>query len=216
MKHTQKHIPEVKLELKKYSKDELRKIALELYKKKISGKSIINKHLGHKIEFTNKPGGRKVSYGGSIYIEKVLFVTVIDKLLENAIYNNFGTAKTSDNNLVVGYLNFKVKGKINGKIYHLRISVQLRKNGKLYYNHEINLIKKRINPINSIKLGLHRRFTPFCSKNTTKIIKKYERKFRNNYTPFYQHCHACNYLPFCRYVYIKNTPKKTIAKRTKR
>jgi hypothetical protein len=142
MKYTQKVIPEIKLEFQKYSKDDLRKKALELYKKNITGKSVVNKHLGHTIEFNNKPGGRKVSYGGSIYSEKVLFVLVIDKLLENAVYNNFGAPKATDNLLVIGYLNFKVKGKINGKTYHLRIAIQLRKNGKLYYNHEINVIKK--------------------------------------------------------------------------
>ena len=120
---------------------ELRKKVYEYYRANIKGKTAINTDKGYKIYFTNKPGGRKIAFGGSMYHLKAEAVKIIVELIETATYNNWGHRKVSDKIEVVGYLNFKAKGKIDGEIYNFRIAVQLRKDGKLYYNHEINIDK---------------------------------------------------------------------------
>lgn len=116
-----------------------RKKILAYYKKHYLGKSgVINEDLGIKIEFL-RAGGNKISFGGKIYIKKAAVIKVLKDVIKIAVYNNFGNRKTSDNPQVIGYLNFKSKIIIDGKVEHLRLSVQLRNNGKFYYNHEVNI-----------------------------------------------------------------------------
>lgn len=38
-------------------------------------------------------------------------------------------------------MNFKAAVMINGKKKNIRFSVQMRKDGKFYYNHKVNVIK---------------------------------------------------------------------------
>ncbi len=123
--------------------NELRETVFEYYRNNIMGKSIVNIDKGYKIQFTNKPGGRKIAFGGSMYREKAEAVKMIMDLIRVAQYNNWGHPKTTDKEYVIGYLNFKAKGKINGKMYNFRIAIQLRTDGNLYYNHEINIIKNK-------------------------------------------------------------------------
>ena len=78
-----------------------------------------------------------------MYLEKAETVKMILDLVRVAKYNNWGSPKITDKKYVVGYLNFKAKGKIDGKVFNFRIAIQLRKDGNLYYNHEINIIKSK-------------------------------------------------------------------------
>jgi len=116
------------------------KFVNDYYRQNIQGKSVVNNHLKIPIIFTGS-GGRKVSYGGHKYVKKSAILQCLPKLLEVAEFNNFGNRKTSDNPLVMGYLNFKAKVKIDGKTENVRIAVTLRSDGKIYYNHEVNRIK---------------------------------------------------------------------------
>lgn len=122
---------------------ELRTKVYEYYRENIFGNHVINIDKGYKIIFSNKPGGRKIAFGGSMYKDKAEAIKMIIDLLKYAKYSNWKNRKIKDNKTVLGYLNFKAKGKINYKLLNFRISVQLRKDGNLYYNHEINIIKNK-------------------------------------------------------------------------
>jgi hypothetical protein len=50
--------------------------------------------------------------------------------------------KLSKNELKLGYMNFKAFVLINGKKECVRLACILRKDGSLYYNHEVNIIKR--------------------------------------------------------------------------
>jgi len=63
-------------------------------------------------------------------------------LIKYAEYNNFGNRKRNDTRHILGYLNFKVKAKINNQYKFLRITVIIANTGKFYYHHEINIYKK--------------------------------------------------------------------------
>jgi hypothetical protein len=142
-KYIQKYYPSLKTAWSNSTKDQLRELCNEYYKKHVSGERIVNKDRGFPIIFTNKPGGRKLSFGGAMYHLKAESVKIITDLLTYAEYNNFGSPKATDKSYVVGYLNFKAKGIIDEQKYSFRISVQLRKDGFLYYNHEINIKKEK-------------------------------------------------------------------------
>jgi len=103
-------------------------------------KTVVNKHLGIRIWF-NRDGGKKLSFGGKIYPKKASVLSVLDEVLENAVYNNFGSPKTRDKYTVIGYLNFKAKILIDGISEYLHLVIQIRRDGYYYYSHEIN--KKR-------------------------------------------------------------------------
>ena len=124
-----------------YSKlqgEEKRKIAIYLYRN-FSAKKIVNKDKQITVEFIGD-GARKIAYGGNIYAKKVAILEHLPEIIKAMLYNNFGKAKKSDKTTVLGYLNFKIKVKIDGKNENLRIAIQLRNNGKFYYNHEVNMV----------------------------------------------------------------------------
>jgi len=114
--------------------------AKEYYAKNLQGKSVVNKHLGIRIRFTGV-GRDKVTFGGAIHKKKVAVLQCLLELLEVAELNNFGRRKEKDKQNVLGYLNFKAKVKIDGVLEHIRIAVILKSDGKVYYNHEINIKK---------------------------------------------------------------------------
>ena len=66
---------------------------------------------------------------------------ILPELVEYALYNNFGKRKLTDNDEVLGYLNFKGRCRINGKTENLRIAVQFQRQAKFYYNIEVNIEK---------------------------------------------------------------------------
>jgi len=135
-KYKQLEIPSVNI----VKKDDLALFVKNYYKKNLQGTTVVNKHLNVKVSFTSLGQG-KVAYGGRKTMKKAAIVQCLNKLIEVAQYNNFGIRKPNDPQSVLGYLNFKAKVRINGIIEHIRLTVLIKKNGKMYYNHEVNFIK---------------------------------------------------------------------------
>jgi len=141
-KYKQKIIPEIESDIfKNLNPKDFRKLIIKKYNEKLKGKSVINRDLGIKIEFINK-GRNKISYGSILYENKAVTILILDKLMRYAEYNNWGDRKESDNDNIIGYLNFKAKAIINNKKEHIRISVIVTNTGKFHYHHEINKWKK--------------------------------------------------------------------------
>ena len=116
------------------------KFIKNFYTENLQGKIVVNKDILLTIRFTSI-GKFELAYARAPYANKIAVLQCIDKLLEVAEYCNFGQRKDTDKQNVLGYFNFKAKVKINEKIRHVRISVVLKKDGKVYYNHEVNTIK---------------------------------------------------------------------------
>jgi hypothetical protein len=112
----------------------------EYYSKYLQGTSVINKDLNLRIHFTSIGKG-KLAFGGSKSIRKAAIIQCLSEVLEVAEFNNFGRRKEKDSKIVIGYLNFKAKVKVDEKIENIRIAVLIKTDGKVYYSHEIN--KKR-------------------------------------------------------------------------
>ena len=141
--------------VKKYKQTEIPKVTIienrdlgkymsKFYAENLQGKSVVNKDLGMTITFTSV-GKNEISYGRALYAKKAAIITCLEKLMEVAEYNNFGERKETDKKNIIGYLNFKAKVLINDKLENVRITVQFKKDGKMYfkpyYNHEINIKK---------------------------------------------------------------------------
>jgi len=135
-KYKQTEIPEVNI----IEPKNRIKFIKDFYAKNLQGKMVVNKDILLTIRFTSM-GKFELAYGRAPYANKIAVLQCIDKLLEVAEYSNFGQRKETDKQNVLGYFNFKAKVKINGKKEHVRISVVLKKDGKAYYNHEVNAIK---------------------------------------------------------------------------
>ena len=117
---------------------QLRKIVFEKLK---SYKGLVIENHDLKIKITlSVTGFRKMTKGGSMYSKKAALAFCILDLVKYAEYNNFGDRKPTDNKEVIGYLNFKAKCLINGNKENLRLVVQFQKDGKFYYNIEVNKI----------------------------------------------------------------------------
>jgi hypothetical protein len=117
-----------------------RKKVAEYYNKHIEGKVVVNKDINIPIQFT-KIGQSKIAYGEAIYRKKVAILQCLPEIIRNAKYNNYGNRKPQDAKKIIGYLNFKAKVLIDGKVENIRIAVRFQSNGKFYYNHEVNIIK---------------------------------------------------------------------------
>ena len=138
-KYKQKIIPSVKTgELSNN-----RKSINEYYTKHLQGKNIVNTDTGIRIYFTSAGKG-KLSFGGTIHSKKAAVTKCLYQLLKVAEYNNFGQRKIADKSNVLGYLNFKAKVKIDGKLEQARIAVMVKTDGKFYYSHEINTKNKAL------------------------------------------------------------------------
>lgn len=121
---------------------ELRKKVSDHYSNNLSQTNVVNLDRGILIRFTNQPGRNKLAYGARMDILKANVVRHLKTVLSKAIYSNWGNRKVTDNKEVVGYLNFKVAVDFEGYgKKHLRIAIQLRRDGCFYYNHEINVIR---------------------------------------------------------------------------
>jgi hypothetical protein len=64
----------------------------------------------------------------------------LPELIRYSEYNNFGSRKAKDADVVIGYLNFKGKCLINGKTEHIHLVIQFQKGGKFHYSIEVNKI----------------------------------------------------------------------------
>lgn len=127
--------------IKSAKRSELPKLAKEYYIDYVSGKSIINAHKGFKISFTGQ-GQNKIAHGSALYAKKVATIKYLPEILENAVYSNFSHRKAKDPKELIGYLNFKGKCKIDGRIEYLRLACLFYSATKIFFNHEINIIKK--------------------------------------------------------------------------
>ena len=111
------------------------------YRTRYQGKCrVINQHLGIVVEF-DREGVNKTSYGGHLYTKKACLVEVLDKMIRYAEYNNWGNRKPTDKPTVIGYLNFKVKVKIDGKMEYVHLVIRVTNNGKFHYSMEVNIWK---------------------------------------------------------------------------
>jgi len=147
MEKTQKYkqtvIPEVSMgKWKELHKGEASDKMLNHYRTHYVGKRVINQHLGIAVEF-NMKGAGKTTKGGPIYHEKKCLIEILDKMIEYAEYSNWGDRKESDPPHVIGYFNFKVKVKIDGKQEHVHLVVRLTKDGKFHYTYEVNVKKEK-------------------------------------------------------------------------
>ena len=107
------------------------------YKEKLQGKTVKNKHIGVTICFTSEGIG-KLTHKRRIGKVNAATIKIIDKMIINAEYSNFGQRKPNDKQNVIGYLNFKAKAKIDNIVRYFRIAIKLKTDMKAYYNHTLN------------------------------------------------------------------------------
>ena len=138
-KYKQTKIPNVRT--KDVPKKDRAKFVKEYYSVHLQGQIVVNKHLGIKIIF-NSIGKSELAHGRALHAKKIAILFCLADLVSEAEYSNFGNRKTSDSETVLGYLNFKIKVKIDDRIENARISILLKTNLKAYYHHEVNVIKK--------------------------------------------------------------------------
>lgn len=127
--------------LKGLSVSEIQKRIQEHYKQNIQGLTILNENLNIVVRFT-KLGRNKTIFGSTVYPKKAALIFYLPEIVKNAQYNNWGNRKTTDQDYVIGYLNFNCKVSIDGKPEKIHLVIQMRKDGKFYYTLEVNRIKK--------------------------------------------------------------------------
>ncbi|MEI6435236.1 MAG: hypothetical protein WCP32_10355 [Bacteroidota bacterium] len=139
MKYIQTIIPKVSTDqLENIKKSSLRAFVKTYYSENFQNKiSVINEDLGIKVEFIGD-GTKKTSFGAAMYLKKAATILILDKLIKYAKYSNWGDRKDNDKSTVIGYLNFKVKVFIDGKICHFAINIQVRNTGKFHYSLDEN------------------------------------------------------------------------------
>ena len=137
VKYKQTVIPEATSIWHDSTQQELRRLVLDYVKKHFKGVVVRNLSLDIPI-IISVTSGRKTALGGAMYRKKAELVRVLPAIIRVAQYNNFGARKATDNPSVIGYLNFKAKCKLDGKVEHVRLAVQFQRGGKYYYNVEVN------------------------------------------------------------------------------
>ena len=119
---------------------QLRKTVQQYFKENLKGVTVVNDETRIPISITVS-SAKKTAFGEAMYHKKAEVIRVLPLLLKSAHYNNFGQRKPLDSPEILGYLNFKNKCYIDGKLEHVRIAVRFQKGGKFYYNVEVNMIK---------------------------------------------------------------------------
>ena len=139
MKYKQNIIPSVvtPTEWSKMKASDLRKAVFNYMVDNFNGEDVKNESLQIIIRIRKK-SLQKTAFGEAMYGKKAATVQILPKLLRYAEYNNWGDRKATDPATLIGYLNFKVKCYIDGTLENLRIAVRLYKDGKFYYNIEVN------------------------------------------------------------------------------
>ena len=135
-----KFIPEITSKLKGLSKSEMRLYILDYYKKHLKGTEVVNDDTGITIHFS-MTSGRKTAMGEAMYQRKAELIRILPDLVKYALYNNYGSPKEKDSPDIIGYLNFKGRCILDGKVENVRIAIQFQKQAKFYYNIEVNTIK---------------------------------------------------------------------------
>ncbi len=116
---------------------QLRLLLFSFLKNTYSGKVVENLDTGLPIKIS-VTSARKTAFGEAIYLKKAAAALVLTDIIKYAQYNNWGNPKVTDGPNIIGYLNFKCKCIIDGKMENIRLAVQFQKGGKYYYNIEIN------------------------------------------------------------------------------
>lgn len=135
-----KFIPEITSKLKGLSKSEMRLYILDYYKKHLKGSEVVNDDTGITIHFS-MTSGRKTAMGEAMYQRKAELIRILPNLVKYALNNNYGSPKEKDSPDIIGYLNFKGRCILDGKVENVRIAIQFQKQAKFYYNIEVNTIK---------------------------------------------------------------------------
>lgn len=142
MKYKQTIIPKVYTkDFKGFSPLKTRRLIDSSFKENLLGKCVTNLHKNIVVCFS-RVGSNKLAFGGSVYPKKACLVTVLSEIVKYGEFVNFGKPKDTDKENVLGFLNFKCKVLIDGIQENIRFNVQLRNDGKFYYNHEVNIYKK--------------------------------------------------------------------------
>ena len=109
------YIPEINSELNGLTKSELRTYILDYYKQNLKGIEVVNNDTGITIRFS-MTSGRKTAMGEAMYQRKAEIIRTLPELVKYALYNNFGHPKETDSPEIIGYLNFKGRCVIDGKL----------------------------------------------------------------------------------------------------
>lgn len=135
----QKHIPVLTTpaEVKSMNSSALRKFIYTYVKSNFSGKSFLNDDTNINV-VVSVSSARKSAYGEAMYPKKVAAIIELPRILQCAVYNNFGNRKPNDSVQVIGYLNFKCKCIIDGRMECLRVAIKFQRDGRFYYNVEVN------------------------------------------------------------------------------
>ena len=118
----------------------MRQYILDYYKKHLKGTEVVNDDTGITIHFS-MTSGRKTAMGEAMYQRKAELIRILPDLVKYALYNNYGSPKEKDSPDIIGYLNFKGRCILDGKVENVRIAIQFQKQAKFYYNIEVNTIK---------------------------------------------------------------------------
>ena len=118
----------------------LKKHCTSFFKRNINGKSAINKHKGITVLF-NMRGLKHVLHARNSGYTKLKAVYILPELIENAVYCNFKNPGENDSPDIIGFLNFKSKAKIEGKIQIFRIVIRITNRGKFFYDHAVRVKK---------------------------------------------------------------------------
>lgn len=126
---------------KKMKVYELREFLSNYYNKNLKGNSVeIKNHLKNVVFISD--GGKKIQK--PIYSEKVAVIESFEEIIKNAVYNNFGKRKPTDNPTILGYLNFKSKLTIDGQKRHVRINISLNEKRETFFkSYEVGSKEKK-------------------------------------------------------------------------
>ena len=102
---------------------ELKKFVKKFYNQKLKGKIVVNQHKGVTIKF-GREGIRHLLYARRAGYVKLKAVVSLSEMLQYAGYSNFQNADDDDPPEILGYLNFKVKAKVEGKTQTFRIVIK--------------------------------------------------------------------------------------------
>ena len=112
------------------------------YRSRYYGKKVVNLSLGITVEFEHD-GANKVSRGAAIYSKKACLISILGKLIKYAEYSNWGDRKAKDTPRVIGYMNFKAKVRIDGKMEYVHLVIRVSNRGKFHYDLEVNKVVSR-------------------------------------------------------------------------
>jgi len=137
----EKNLPSTDSLWKKFSLKEKVEAIKKHYKEQLQGKCVINQDLGISVQFTSDGLG-KITQNRKIGNTNAEAVRILEQIIEQAKYNNFGERKESDKENVLGFLNFKGKAVIDNTLCHFRIAIKRKTDGNTFYNHTLNRQKK--------------------------------------------------------------------------